>query len=669
MRYDTFLLQLEATSTGAIRAKVVQSPAGQGSALLGSSIDLEADRAPLVGGRRLLRGAGSPTAEPPSRGVERLAPLARSAQETGEALFEGLFQGRVRALLDQSLGSLHRSPDRGLRIQLKLDPNEPALQQLAELPWELLCRGDTDDFLALSRRTPLVRFLDVARPAQPISFRPPLRILAVSASPTDLPALDLRKEAELLRQLAEKDPRVEVEILQDASVGRVRDLMLEKSFHVLHFMGHGEFDASRGEGQLLFEGSDGRSQPISGRTLATKLKDMHDLGVVVLNACSTAKSASSDAGLGPFRGVATALVLGGIPAVVAMQSPISDAAAIALSRAFYRQLANGLSVDEALTEGRQAISSEASDSVEWAIPVLFSRVPDGNVFRLEPVAPLPTAPAQTPPAFVTPAVDAPPARAPRRHTPARWLGGGAAAAAVLVVALNLDRLTPKESAVKDPPSAEGRQPSGNTLPAEPANAGKASSGQPLQQEPASAGEQRRRSASTTTKSPTTQAKPEPSKTEIQPTTPPVEPGTPPQGSLTPGPAAPATASPTPIETLSNDPDLLAVSITNLARRSSGGLQVGLSLRNLGALTLALEISREDSYLSDDQGMRYYPQKSNLPGSDTTFRVRLGAGDSTTAYLDFPAPKLGSTTARLVLTTASGIDLVVANTSQPIPAGP
>jgi hypothetical protein len=64
-----------------------------------------------------------------------------------------------------------------------------------------------------------------------------------------------------------------------------------------------------------------------------------------------------------------------------MQRPIGDTAAIAFSDAFYRRLAAGDSVDEALVEGRQAIHSEVPNSIEWATPALFVRVPDGTVFQ------------------------------------------------------------------------------------------------------------------------------------------------------------------------------------------------------------------------------------------------------------------------------------------------
>src|SRR5207253_760718 len=52
-----------------------------------------------------------------------------------------------------------------------------------------------------------------------------------------------------------------------------------------------------------------------------------------------------------FAGIAPQLVRAGIQAVVAMQYPISNTAAIVFSRAFYRTLAEGEPVDAAVQEG------------------------------------------------------------------------------------------------------------------------------------------------------------------------------------------------------------------------------------------------------------------------------------------------------------------------------
>ena len=83
-----------------------------------------------------------------------------------------------------------------------------------------------------------------------------------------------------------------------------------------------------------------------------------------------------------FAGVAAALVEGGLPAVIAMQLPITDRAALSFSGALYRGLSQGWSVDSAVALGRTVLRFEL-DSPEWITPVLFMRVSDGRLFAPE----------------------------------------------------------------------------------------------------------------------------------------------------------------------------------------------------------------------------------------------------------------------------------------------
>jgi len=374
VRFEDFVLQLDAGSRGAFRAQVLNSPFGEGAVEF--SLPWLADARPAPhnesGTPRDVRCQGTAAA------FEGLQPL-----EIGTELFRSVFQGQVRTLLDMSLGQLEASQDLGLRLKIKLDLRQKATRSLADLPWELLCDGETEDFFVLSRQTSLVRYLDVRRPSRPIPFTTPLRILAVAASPSGLQPLDLGVEAQGIEDLKRSSSGVEVKFLPHASVAAVREALAGDTYHVLHFMGHCTFDRPSGEGMLVFEGSGGSPDPVSGKALATKLKGLRSLGVVVVNACNTAQASYQD-GANPFRGVATALVLGGIPAVVAMQRPISDRAAVAFSTAFYRHLARSDSIDEALTEGRQAIHSVRPETFEWATPALFLRIPEGNVFVAQP---------------------------------------------------------------------------------------------------------------------------------------------------------------------------------------------------------------------------------------------------------------------------------------------
>jgi hypothetical protein len=206
-----------------------------------------------------------------------------------------------------------------------------------------------------------------------------LRILAVVAEPAGFDRLNLERERREIEQALGDGPEVKIDFLKEARPEALRRALLEEEFHVLHFMGHGALDRRTGQGVLYFERG-GAADPIPGESLATLLKDLKTLRLVFLNACETAHAPAAD-GRDPFAGVASALVMAGLPAVIAMQLPISDPAAIAFSRTVYLRLADGDPVDAAVTEGRLAIYTAAPGTMEWAIPVLFTRVADGRIFQ------------------------------------------------------------------------------------------------------------------------------------------------------------------------------------------------------------------------------------------------------------------------------------------------
>jgi CHAT domain len=89
------------------------------------------------------------------------------------------------------------------------------------------------------------------------------------------------------------------------------------------------------------------------------------------------------AGAHPFAGVATALIKKRVPAVVAMQFPISDQAAILFARTFYECILLGHTVDAAVVEGRKELHSNKVTASEWATPVLYLRSKDGVLFEWE----------------------------------------------------------------------------------------------------------------------------------------------------------------------------------------------------------------------------------------------------------------------------------------------
>jgi tetratricopeptide (TPR) repeat protein len=300
----------------------------------------------------------------------------------GEQLFEALFQDAPRNLYQRSLEAA-AAAHAGLRIELTFDPHDPHLTALQTLPWELLRPPGTPDFLALNPRTPVTRFLAVPDPVAAATRPKTLRILAVRPLSPALLDLDLDKE---LRNLEEAVGSAAQVIPVAPTLDALRQALRGPESHILHFMGHGGALEGHAENVLFFEDHKGNPDPVTGTHLANLLTASPSLRLVVLNACDTAGVQVVGAGgrdFNPFTGVANALVLHGLPAVVGMQHQIPDSAAITFSRVFYQQLAAGEPVDAAVTEARRAMYVEDRDGLDWATPVLFLRTPTGELYPKE----------------------------------------------------------------------------------------------------------------------------------------------------------------------------------------------------------------------------------------------------------------------------------------------
>jgi tetratricopeptide (TPR) repeat protein len=149
-------------------------------------------------------------------------------------------------------------------------------------------------------------------------------------------------------------------------------------YHIFHFIGHGGFDRQTEEGVLVMRDEAGRGRFVSGQQLGWLLHNHHTLSLAILNACEGARADKADA----FAGTGQSLVQQGIPAVIAMQFEITDAAAKTFAYGFYSALALGQPVEAALTETRLTLFSE-DHGLEWGTPVLYMRSTDGRVFNVQ----------------------------------------------------------------------------------------------------------------------------------------------------------------------------------------------------------------------------------------------------------------------------------------------
>ncbi len=364
--YADFDLLIQQGREGGYRAHVLDSPAGEARGTFASPFsELELENFLLRVGR-------------PRQGTRRLeSPEMEAARQFGGKLYEAVFHDDVRLSLRRSIDEVERRGE-GLRIRLRFSDTP----ELASLPWEYLFSKSTEQFLALSAWTPIVRYLDLTEDVAPLTVTGPLRILVMISGPEDYPQLNVEDEwrriETSLQPLIDRGA-VEIERVDDATLLELQRRLRKSTYHVFHYVGHGGFDEKAEDGVLVLEDGNDRSRLVAGRDLGTILQDHRPLQLAVLNACEGARTSNSD----PFSGTAQSLVRQGIPAVVAMQFEITDNAAVAFAQEFYAAIAEGLPVDAGISEARRAIFGLGND-IEWGTPVLYLRG-DGNLFDIHPV--------------------------------------------------------------------------------------------------------------------------------------------------------------------------------------------------------------------------------------------------------------------------------------------
>jgi predicted ATPase len=276
-------------------------------------------------------------------------------EEIGRALWE-ILPLDVGAALQSAIGRV-LDEDRSLSLKVGGDG-------AYELPWE---------WLYLRRETPF-------DPAEgPLALVPPVRIARESGTGAVLAGQDLRvlivaadpgsprfpklpwlqAEARSIAAAFDSSRRrgIELRTVFDAMPTTLERALLDFKPHLLHFAGHGE--TRPGGGVIALNGPRANSERLlKGSELAQWLTQA-ETQLVFLSACDTAGASGS---------VAEVLIDGGVPSVVAMQTPIPDATQPHFARIFYGALLSGSSTDEAMAEARQSVGSPTA----WASAVLFN---------------------------------------------------------------------------------------------------------------------------------------------------------------------------------------------------------------------------------------------------------------------------------------------------------
>jgi hypothetical protein len=323
--------------------------------------------------------------------LENRAIDANDLFKLGKELADRLLpEGPVRELFKKAIWEAGR--DKGVRLRLLI--RNP---KLAQLPWEYsylqFHQGEENrsHFLALNPQISIVRHEALPEEHAKLSGTKTdrLRLVAAFASPNGYTKLNLKREKRIIEGIF-KDFNVDgiaidwEPFIEDATIDDLA-VALQKGADLFHFAGHGEFrekDANQegalGEGSIvLLKDKKGKeAHLLSSGDLAMYLQNA-GVRVAIFGACNSGRRD----GVNAWTGIAPALIEKGIPCVVAMQYEVEDDCAIAFSKMFYSSLAGGLSLDQAVYAGRQAMLGDSSkDNLQWGVPIFYMRSQDGNIF-------------------------------------------------------------------------------------------------------------------------------------------------------------------------------------------------------------------------------------------------------------------------------------------------
>ena len=296
-------------------------------------------------------------------------PADDELREFGKVLFATLFPGAIQRLYDVA-----RSIQRSDPLNVILTSTIP---WVADNPWEFAYDAVRKTSLA-TEELHFIRNVMTAVPAETIDDRQRLRILVASSQPVGLGRLSIEDEEAVIRRGFEplrEAGLADVDVLARATPASLHGYVSTGRYSVVHFIGHGEYDAKAGKGVLVFQDEEGRPYPVYDRS-AREILCGREIRLVFLNACQTGQGGRADFN----SGVAPALVAGGVPIVVANQYSVLDTSATFFAQHFYWSLAQGMPVGAAAREARIAVNYSLSrESIDWAVPVVYARDPNSRL--------------------------------------------------------------------------------------------------------------------------------------------------------------------------------------------------------------------------------------------------------------------------------------------------
>ncbi|NMF83850.1 tetratricopeptide repeat protein, partial [Nodosilinea sp. P-1105] len=333
----------------------------------------------------------------------------------GKALYDAALSGETAC---EPLAEWRRTnSNRRFSVQVDGEPVEgtpeaeaalcrEAASDLLSLPWEIL--HDGKGYLAQGASGAQVRRRLPNREPQPVTkAKLPIRVLLISPRPefaddqgNPVGYIDHRISAKALVQAVEElgEDLVQVDLLPSPTFPAMKAALKQakdkgEPYDVVHFDGHGVYDRRVGLGYLCFEAHRDRHklgkrllELVNAQELAAEMRG-YGVPLFFLEACQSAQTSDD-----PMASVAAKLLEEGVGSVVAMSHSVLVETARRFVEPFYRTLAEGKRVGDAMMAGQATLYGDPYrfkimgagilELQDWFVPVLYQDEADPQLFTV-----------------------------------------------------------------------------------------------------------------------------------------------------------------------------------------------------------------------------------------------------------------------------------------------
>lgn len=288
----------------------------------------------------------------------------------GRHLYATIFFGRV----EQGLEDARREAASGAATLRVLLAFQSATDDLARLPWELLYHNG--EFLANEHRLVLARNLLQNPKAVQIIPTPPLRVAFLVTVPDTKAYHDQREHLlHALPEPTEYSASISSKVLDHWDEDEAAELLSTKPYpQVVHIIGVCRQIRDQDEDFLQIYLDDGETVDWRSTHVLVNLFNANEelplsdqVRLVVLHLCEPSPLDFEVT----FERLAPPLVRKGIPAVLAMQYPVSGRAAGRFVQKLYEALGEGKTIEQAVQRARSDLYAKFEEDRLFGSPVLY----------------------------------------------------------------------------------------------------------------------------------------------------------------------------------------------------------------------------------------------------------------------------------------------------------